>query len=113
IGMRGRFGHQLDYDITAFWVDVSDELVPYQLNDDSDRTFYRNAGATIRKGIELALIWRPGIAWRVESALTLARYTFDDHETDAGDFDGRRLPGIPQQTWHTEWMWSADALFFA
>ncbi|GAA3965145.1 TonB-dependent receptor [Allohahella marinimesophila] len=107
LGLRGRLGYQFDYDLTLFWVDVRDELVPFELNDNTGRTFYRNAGDTVRKGLEVAVSWRAAPAWRVETALTLARYTFEDYRVDGRELEGKRLPGLPERLWNTELMWSA------
>mgnify|MGYP003132742807 CR=1 FL=1 len=106
IGVRGRAGYDFDYDFTLFWVDVHDELIPFELEDQNGRTFYRNAGDTLRKGFEAAVTWRVTPAWRLSSALTLASYTFKDYKRDNGVFDGNRLPGLPEQLWNTELMWS-------
>lgn len=113
LGLRGHFGYNVDYDLTLFWVDVRDELIPYELAGDSDRTFYRNAGDTTRKGIEMAVGWRFAPAWRLESALTLARYRFDDYESSGNNYDGNRIPGLPEQTWNNQLKWRGSSERFA
>lgn len=105
LGVRGALRTGIDYDIALFWVDVRDELIPYELSGNQDRTFYRNAGNTTRKGIEASAVWLLAPAWQVDTALTLARYTFDDYTADGNRFDGNRIPGLPQQTWSTKLMW--------
>ncbi|WP_165857522.1 TonB-dependent receptor family protein [Marinobacter sp. JSM 1782161] len=113
LGLRGDLGYGVDYDVTLFWVDVRDELIPYELPGDNDRTFYRNAGDTSRKGVELALGWRFAPQWRVESALTLARYRFDDYTANGNDYDDNRIPGLPERTWNTELHWNGAGERFA
>jgi iron complex outermembrane receptor protein len=103
VGARGYVGPlALDYDLTLFSVRVRDELVPY---DEGDRTFYQNAGDTDRDGIELALGWQFADQWRLDSALTLARYEFDRFSTPAERFGGNRIPGLPEQTWVNQLTW--------
>ncbi|SOB75543.1 iron complex outermembrane recepter protein [Marinobacter sp. LV10R510-11A] len=106
LGLRGEFSNGIDYDLTLFWIDVRDELIPYKKEDEDedDRTFYRNAGDTTRKGFEAAVGWLLTPGWRVDSALTLASYEFDTYRLDHGN-DGNRLPGLPEQTWSNRLQW--------
>jgi len=103
IGLRGYIEPlAMDYDLALFSVRVRDELVPY---DEGGRTFYQNAGDTNRDGLELALGWQLADQWRLNSALTLARYEFDKFATPSERFDGNRIPGLPEQTWVNQLTW--------
>ena len=103
VGLRGYIAPlALDYDVALFSVRVRDELVPY---DEGGRTFYQNAGDTNRDGVELALGWQLADQWRLDSALTLARYEFDEFATPSERFDGNRIPGLPEQTWVNQLTW--------
>ncbi|MBZ5876429.1 TonB-dependent receptor family protein [Chromohalobacter israelensis] len=102
IGLRGNFDNGVDYDLALFSVRVRDELVPYNENG---RDFYRNAGDSSRDGIELALGWQMTLSWRLDSALTLARYEFDEYDTQDGNYGGNRIPGLPEQTWMNRLTW--------
>ncbi|MDO0945405.1 TonB-dependent receptor family protein [Chromohalobacter israelensis] len=102
IGLRGNFDNGVDYDLALFSVRVRDELVPYNENG---RDFYRNAGDSSRDGIELALGWQMTPSWRLDSALTLARYEFDEYDTQDGNYGGNRIPGLPEQTWMNRLTW--------
>ena len=103
IGLRGYIEPlAMDYDLALFSVRVRDELVPY---DEGGRTFYQNAGDTNRDGLELALGWQLSDQWRLDSALTLARYEFDKFATPSERFDGNRIPGLPEQMWVTQLTW--------
>lgn len=103
VGLRGYIEPlALDYDVALFSVRVRDELVPY---DEGGRTFYQNAGDTNRDGVELALGWQLADQWRLDSALTLARYEFDEFATPSERFDGNRIPGLPEQTWVNQLTW--------
>ncbi|WP_228141673.1 TonB-dependent receptor family protein [Marinobacter sp. X15-166B] len=102
LGLRGALTKGVDYDLALFWVDVRDELIPFEQDG---RTFYRNAGSTNRKGIEASVIWLLAPAWTIDTALTLARYTFDNYTVDGNRLDDNRLPGLPEQTWSTQLTW--------
>ncbi|UYG00713.1 TonB-dependent receptor family protein [Halomonas sp. GD1P12] len=111
VGLRGYVAPlALDYDLALFSVRVRDELVPF---DEGGRTFYQNAGNTDRDGMELALGWQFLDQWRLDSALTLARYTFDEFATPTANFDGNRIPGLPEQTWISQLTWEGMGERFA
>ncbi|QBM16891.1 vitamin B12 transporter BtuB [Marinobacter sp. JH2] len=105
LGLRGSFNNGVHYDLTLFWVDVRDELIPYELSGLDDRTFYRNAGNTTRKGVEAAADWLMSPSWRAETALTLASYQFDTYRSSTASYDGNRLPGLPEQVWSNQLTW--------
>ncbi|MCK0715129.1 TonB-dependent receptor family protein [Chromohalobacter sarecensis] len=102
IGLRGNFNNGVDYDLALFSVRVRDELVPY---NEEGRDFYRNAGDSSRDGVELALGWQMTPSWRLDSALTLAKYEFDEYDTQEGNYGGNRIPGLPEQTWMNQLSW--------
>ncbi|MCJ8285345.1 TonB-dependent receptor [Halomonas sp.] len=114
LGVRGTLPTGLDYDVTLFSIDVDDELVPYEI-DGSDRTFYENLGDTSRDGLEVALGWQPSARLELNTALTLARYEFD--QVSGSGLDGNRLPGLPETTWVNQLTWygigSQDTRYFA
>lgn len=113
LGLRGTLNNGIDYDLTLFWVDVRDELVPYELAGPDDRTFYRNAGDTTRKGFEAAAGWRFSPSWHAETALTLANYTLEKYRLGGDVYDGNRLPGLPEQTWSNRLTWQGLGGIFA
>ncbi|WP_110689882.1 TonB-dependent receptor family protein [Salinicola endophyticus] len=111
LGLRGSFANGFDYDVALFSVRVRDELVPYE--GESGRTFYQNAGDSERDGLEVALGWQFTPSWRLDSALTLARYHFDHFSDTQGRYDGKRIPGLPQQTWVNRLSWEGLGERFA
>ncbi|MFD2437851.1 TonB-dependent receptor family protein [Modicisalibacter luteus] len=97
IGLRGHFANGLNYDVAVFSTYVRDSLIAYE--NDAGKSYYRNAGKSRQEGIETSLGWQLTPAWRIDSALTLARYEFEDYTTGNNDYDGNRIPGLPEQTW--------------
>ena len=74
----------------VFFIKSSNEILPYELEAFSGRSFYRNAGATERFGFELSGIYKTK-ALEVQASITQARYEFSESET----VQGNALPGIP------------------
>lgn len=106
VGIRGRAGERVRYDLALFSVRVRDEIVPFAEED--DRTFFENAGLTRREGLEL------GVDWIASDRTTLAlAYTFSDYrfvrfrDIDGNEFGGNRLPGLPEHHLYLEGDWQA------
>lgn len=82
------------FEATGFYIKSSNEILPYELEAFPGRSFYRNAGATDRYGLEVAAAyqWNP---WKIEASLTQAQYQFVE-ETKEENLGGMALPGIPK-----------------
>ena len=73
-----------------FFIESSNEILPYELEAFPGRSFYRNTGATERFGFELSGIYKTK-AWEVQASITQARFEFSKSES----VEGNALPGIP------------------
>jgi iron complex outermembrane receptor protein len=82
---------------------IRDELIGFQVPEAPDRTFFRNAGRSRRRGAEVsaALTPRPGITARAAYSYTDARFT--EYVVGTGsaavDLEGIRVPGIAPHRW--------------
>jgi len=110
IGTRGalgsdRGGRRLSWTVALFQADVRDELIPYEVPSSPQRSFFRNAGSSRHRGVEL------GGASSIAPGLTLSgTYTYSDfryvHYSFSPDtahsfvLDGRALPGVPRDWGH-------------
>lgn len=108
-GLRGEHD-KLRYELALFQVDVDDEILPFE---DQGRTFYENAGATRRRGLELGASWFPTDRLSLTGAWTLADYRFRRFREDGEDRAGNRLPGLPRHHLYTELLWEEPSGRFA
>lgn len=94
LGSKGTPADWLRYEVSAFYIRVKDELLPFT-RDFS--TFYENAKRSERVGFELGLSAQIHRNWRARVSYTHSRFEFDKF-TDANDnrFDGNRIPGVPR-----------------
>lgn len=85
---------------------VTDELIAYEIDG---RTFYENAGATDRYGLEAATQWQINNQWQWRSALTLAHYEFDEFVSVSDEgIVGNKMPGLPQAQWVNQLNWHSN-----
>ena len=96
-GLKGVGGNGLQYNTALFATSVHDELIPFDIPGGNGRRYFRNAGRTSRRGIELGL---GTTVKQVElgGAYTYANYRFVDFTVDTAHYAGNRIPGIPRQT---------------
>ena len=91
-GYAGSFGR---YDIALFDTRVRDELIPFEIQGSNGRRYFRNAGRTVRRGIEAG-----GGITRSIATLTVAysysHFVFDEYRVGSDDFAGKTIPGLPR-----------------
>ncbi|MBI2306227.1 MAG: TonB-dependent receptor [Rhodocyclales bacterium] len=111
-GVKAFVGERTRADLAVFEVRTDDELVV--ASSSGGRTSYRNAGKTLRQGVELAVdsLWAHGFSSRV--AYTGLRAIYDQSFTGSGSTvaAGRRLPGIAAHTLFGELAWRHAASGF-
>jgi len=97
VGVKGVGESGLQYNAALFATGVHDELIPFDIPASGGRRYFRNAGRTSRRGVELGV----GAAIRqleLGGAYTYANYRFVDFTVDTSHYAGNRIPGIPRQT---------------
>ncbi|MFK7934304.1 MAG: TonB-dependent receptor family protein [Saprospiraceae bacterium] len=98
IGLRGNWQQQFNFDATLFYITTQNDLVPFELADFPDRTFFQNAGSTDRFGIELTSTYFLTKNWQISSSYAFSDFKYDSFITPNGDFSGNELPAIPRHT---------------
>jgi iron complex outermembrane receptor protein len=100
IGVRGSAASGVGYSAALYQADVRDALIPYQIS--GPRFYYRNAGSSRNRGIELSAALAPTPGIRLDVAWTYSDYRYRQYAFTTGSvihtLDGRALPGIPQHS---------------
>ncbi|MCY4227109.1 MAG: TonB-dependent receptor [Gammaproteobacteria bacterium] len=113
VGIKSLSGRHR-YEVALFSIDVENELIPYELESQQGRTFYRNAGESTRKGIELAYAAKLGHGFEFSSALTWSDFKFKRFSNaDGAVFDGKEIPGIPEHFLHLGLSWFGNNGYYA
>ena len=97
VGARGRIGARTSYELALFQADAEDAIVQYL--ETNGRAFFRNAGRTQNRGLEVG-VTSALLSWLdLQAAWTLADYRFANYilpltATTADTLDGNRLAGV-------------------
>lgn len=113
IGAKGLLHDSLRYELSLYHIDMSDELVPYELAGFPGHEFYRNAGQSTREGLESALSFQPVENLTVSATYTYADYQYDHYVTPSGTFDGNTIPGLPENQIYAELNYQHPSGFYA
>ena len=113
IGLKGMLQSRFKYEIALFHIRVKDELIPFELEDFPGRTFYRNAGQSIRNGVELSGQYNFARGWNAFLQYSYSNFEYDEFLVDDERLDGNQLPGIPKHMGFFGLSYSAVSGFFS
>jgi iron complex outermembrane recepter protein len=106
VGVKGQLDNATRYAIAAFDISAKDELVPFELPQSPGRAFFRNAGESQRRGLELELAKSLTPRLSASVAYTYSDFVFTDFiDADGTDFSDKRLPGLPRQLLQSSLLW--------
>ena len=113
IGVKGLLPGRTRYEIALFHIKVDDELVRFELSG-SGQGFFENAGSSTHNGLETALTMEllPGLTSTL--TYTYSDFSFDTfRDRDGNNFDGNKIPGVPDNEFHIELSYQHPAGFYA
>lgn len=96
VGMRTQASPNFYLEGVLFHIKTDQEIIPFELQAFPDREFYRNAGETIRKGVEASAVFSVSRGWDFSATYTYADFTYNNYTVSNVALDGNKLPGIPQ-----------------
>ena len=100
VGVKGEAMRRLRYEFAAFYIDLEDELIPFEING---RTFFDNAGESRRYGVEFGLGLYIYEGLRASFAYTYLDAEFEDFPQSTGpNLKGKKAPGLPDHQAHGE-----------
>ena len=88
-------GIKTQWNVAYFSINTKNDLVPYELVAAPGRTFFRNAGATLRNGIEVDLSHQFSKKLTFSLSYSHTDFTYEEYESNGRRLDGNKLPGIP------------------
>jgi len=113
LGIKGERNGTV-YELSVFRIDLTDELVPFELAASPGRTFFSNAGRSDRTGVESALSWHHESGLTADLSYTYSDFTFEDFIDESGnDIAGASLPGLPRHFGYAGLSYRSDNGVFA
>jgi iron complex outermembrane receptor protein len=110
LGLKGLFVPHLQYDLAIFDTEVRDELIPFEIPGGNGRSYYRNAGRTRRRGLEV------GVNAMLDeltlgASYSLSRFRFREFVVNGVSYAGNSIPGIPTQQLQLAATWRRRSFF--
>jgi len=90
--------NNLNAELALFYIKTMDDIISYELEMFPGRAFYKNAGKTIRKGLELSGTIKINTNFNFTLNYSYSDFIFVTYSTNTSDFDSNELPGIPKHT---------------
>ncbi len=105
IGLKAYIGENTRLNLAAFHIDTDDEIVVAGAS--GGRSFYKNAGKTLRQGLELGVESELTRTLSTRGALTVMRAIYDEAFDEIPE--GKRIPGVPRVSAWGELAWKPIA----
>ena len=96
-GVKGLLRGRVLVDLAAFRIRTTDELIPFEIPNSGGRRYFRNAGETSRRGVELGLSAALGPV-DVGASLAHLTYAYEQFTVGTTVLDGKRVPGVSPTT---------------
>ena len=106
-GLKAQVFSNLRLETALFFIGLRDEFVPYQLVDFPGRSFYRNAGKSQRKGLEMSVQWSVRTDMVFTINYTYSDFRYSEYSSDNLNYKNNRTPGIPEHLLFGEWRWAS------
>jgi iron complex outermembrane receptor protein len=96
LGVRGNAAKRLFYDVAFFHLATENDFGRYRVPSRPLETFYTNAGASRRYGLETAADWYATPSLVARMAYTFSDFKYTSVRTLQGDFAGKSMPNAPR-----------------
>lgn len=112
LGTKLLVNDRLSFDLALFQINLQDELVPYQLASAPGRTFFRNAGKSLRRGLEAAMNLRIEEGLYLSVNYTYSDFSYQEYAANGTRFDGNIQPAVPKHHLFSVLQWAHRSGFF-
>jgi iron complex outermembrane recepter protein len=96
LGQRWTPMKQFNIQTSLFYIQLKDQIVAYELPNSPGRSFYRNASASDRKGIEFSASYIRNTRWRMDFNYTWSAFRYTNFMIGNLDFSGNQQTLIPK-----------------
>ena len=118
VGLNGRIriaGVAGSYQLTTYRANVDDALIPFEVASSPGRQYFRNAGSTEHRGLEVGTSLVLPRRLSLRGAFTHTQARFDSYSVTTGTtttvYDGNSLPGVAPNRGDVTLGWHPSRLF--
>ena len=111
LGVKGWANGKLRYEFTLYRINVTDEITRFQI-DDSNNSFFQNAGETQRNGVELGMGYEFAPGLQAFANYAYSDFTYVTFQDGDDNFANNDLPGIPRHQGYGEIRYNHRAGFY-
>ena len=112
-GWRGSFDEDIRYNAAFFMALIQDALIPFQVEGQEGRDYYRNAGEITNKGVELEVIADLHSSLRATLGYTYVDSRFTDYITASDTLNDNEQPGVHPQLGTLDLLYHPPIGFYA
>jgi iron complex outermembrane recepter protein len=94
LGARGLVGELAAWELAFFHTVLYNELVPFEVENDPGRRYFRNSGRSVRDGVEGTLQVTPSPWFQARLTFSTNRARFRSYTVGDTDYSGNRVPGL-------------------
>lgn len=103
-GLRGAVGGSIRYELSAYRMSKTNDILAFQRPDDVRET--HNAGQTLHRGLELGLGLQLPASLRLETALSYSKHTYEAwRPAQDTDYSGNEMESAPRSMATTVLTW--------
>ena len=95
LGLRGKLTQRIDYEVSTYYMVKQDDILSYK-DPVSNISTSTNAGRTIHRGVEIGLGAELASLWRLDSAFSYAKHTYDEWKIGSTDYSGKEMELAPR-----------------
>lgn len=104
VGLRGKAGAAVNYEISAYLMRKKDDILSFK-DPVSNVSTAMNAGETRHRGIELGLGAQLAEAWRVDTAFSYTKHSYEAWKIGSTDYSGKAMELAPRVMANTRLTW--------
>lgn len=95
IGVRGKLGAAVNYEVSLYHMTKKDDILSFK-DPVTNISTATNAGKTLHRGVEFGLGAQLASLWRVDSALSYAKHTYESWKIGSTDYSGKEMELAPR-----------------
>lgn len=97
IGLRGKMTDTVSYELSAYRMVKTDDLVSYEDPNTGDR-YTVNAGETLHRGVEMGVKAKMTEQWDIAASYSRTKHTYEDWVVNNGssDYSGNEMESAPE-----------------